>query len=537
MAKFTRPVVLPDDQVIVAIYLRASDPRKERAATKDRPGADARQANSLPVQRAACERYAAERGWRVADIWQDGESGFNEGRPGYMAMLADRSWNTVLVWKVDRLGRDQAESLTVVKQLRKAGKRLVGATQDLDDPMSVSMFTMFAEMESRIKSERVTPVMLKLASEGRYVSRAPFPYRLVDKQLVVEPVAAALYTEAAGAVLAGGSVRSLVKGWNGRGVTSPTGGQWCASSLLKILRCPTHAGLITWPGLDEPVVGTHEAVISLDDWRALQRRLTVAGQSWSRVTTRAPQFLLAGFGRCACGASLCHHRSGPNSYLACRGRRHGQACAINGMLRMDSAEAAVRWVLAPVLNRTTGELLDHYGSATAVEYDAAADAVERSRARIEAERDRAARQLDGLVDMLAAGDIDRAAYHAKRAQYAAAREQAEAALAAMPAPATLPTADPAATARLLESLGALYTGTDLASRRELLDVLGVTVTREAEGLWVRVAPAWRPWTRGDCYFPLGGRGRKDGAPGRLLVPSGDDGNPYASERTIAPAAA
>jgi hypothetical protein len=196
------------------------------------------------------------------------------------------------------------------------------------------------------------------------------------------------------------------------------------------------------------------------------------------------------------------------------------------MVRAEAVEQAVRWVLSPMLTKDAPALLAHYRDADSIDYDAAARAAERARARLTAEQDRAERQLANLIDMRAAGEMTSDEYQAARARALSSRDQAAAALAALPEPSMTPMADPDATARLLGSLGALYHDPDagMVQRRELLTLLGVAVTREPDGVWVRVAPAWRPWTRGDTFFPMVRAG--------LVVPSDAEGKPYAPERTI-----
>lgn len=513
---------------------------------------------SLPHQRATLEAFAATQGWEVVGHWSDMESGKHGDRVGYQAMLAAvKSWDTILVWRIDRLTRDEADYHDLLKRLRKADKRLKSATEPTydiyGDPILTGLTGTLSARDSWVIGERVRPVMLKLATEGRHVSRAPFGYRMRPKQvildhadrviaiepprLVIDEDAAALYREAVRRVLAGESVRAIVRDWNARGIQpTRTADQWCHSTMTRLLRNPLHCGLVRWRGLGELVKGQHEALVSVADWQMVQERITLAGQAWSHVTSREPSFLLTGYGRCACGAALVTHHSGAVTYCACRARRQGQRCDVPGMVRAETVEAAVRWVLAPLLSGDMAALLRHYKGAAVIDYGAAEQAAERARARLTADRDRAERSIAGFIDALGAGDISREEYHAARGRAVAARDEAEASLAALPPAPIRPTTDPEQTARLLGALGAVYDATSIDAKRELLTLLGITITREADGVWVRVAPAWRPWTRGDTFFPLVGRGRRDGAPGRLLVQSGDDGKPYAPERTLGQAA-
>jgi len=502
---------------------------------------------SLPNQRAALEQYALARGWTVAGVWTDIESGRTDGRAGYQALLAAaRQWDVLLVWRVDRLGRDTAELFRVARELRRAGRQLVSATENVDDPFVMGMLFLMAERESWLIGERVRPVVRRLRAEGRHVSRPPYGYRMVEGRLVVDPDQAALYHEAVERALAGESARAIARDWNRRGVPTPGGAaQWDHSTLARLLRNPVHAGLVVQPGPERALVaGRHEALLDRARWEALQAHLDRACARWSHVSSRGPVALLVGLGRCACGAPMVHlpafpPRRRPISYYACRARRSGKTCPLpSHSVRADSLEAAVRWVLGPLLAGDAAALLDHYQAAGRIEAETAEAALARARERLTEDLARAERGLARLVELLALGDITREEYATARATFLERQAQAQAALATLPAPGPVPAGAPAAVARQLATLGGLYDAApSLAARRELLVLLGLTFTREAGGVWVRVAPAWRPWTRGDTYFPFQAAPARNGqASARLVLPSVEEGHPYAPERIIGIAA-
>ena len=60
-------------------------------------------------QLAELRRYAAARGWEAREFVDHGVSGAKERRPALDAMVADakrRRFDAVVVWRLDRLGRN-----------------------------------------------------------------------------------------------------------------------------------------------------------------------------------------------------------------------------------------------------------------------------------------------------------------------------------------------------------------------------------------------------------------------------------------------
>lgn len=94
----------------VALYVRVSTAGKEKG-------------QSLLPQMQALRSYAAGRGWRIVAVYRDRASGVKD-RPGLRRCLHDAAMNrfsTVLVWALDRFGRDSLEVLARVKGLAARG--------------------------------------------------------------------------------------------------------------------------------------------------------------------------------------------------------------------------------------------------------------------------------------------------------------------------------------------------------------------------------------------------------------------------------
>ncbi len=104
------------------------------------------------------------------DIYQEKVSGAARKRPQFEAMLKDaRDGDVVVVWKLDRIGRNARQVLEVISRLETKGARIRCITQAIDTTtaagrMLVTILSAVAEMERDLGRER-TLAGLKAARE------------------------------------------------------------------------------------------------------------------------------------------------------------------------------------------------------------------------------------------------------------------------------------------------------------------------------------------------------------------------------------
>jgi site-specific DNA recombinase len=157
----------------------------------------------------------------------------------------------------------------------------------------------FAREEWRKIRSRTRRKMQELAEAGRFHTggRRAYGYRR-DGQ--VEPAEAAILREARDRVLAGESVRSVVRDLNGREVSTVTGRPWSVTVLRGSLIRPRLAGYREFHG--ELIKGDWPPIFSEDDWKRLHAVLTDPKR---RTNERGRRHLLAGILVCGkCGRRL-----------------------------------------------------------------------------------------------------------------------------------------------------------------------------------------------------------------------------------------
>lgn len=130
-----------------------------------------------------------EAGIDPAHIYEDQASGRREDRPGLMTCLkALRPEDTLIVWKLDRLGRNLRHLINTVHDLtgRGVGLKVLtghGAAIDTTTPAGKLVFGIFAalsEFERELISERTKAGLTSARARGRKGGR---PYKMTAAKL------------------------------------------------------------------------------------------------------------------------------------------------------------------------------------------------------------------------------------------------------------------------------------------------------------------------------------------------------------------
>jgi len=124
-----------------------------------------------------------------AHLYEDRASGKRDDRPGMAAMLkALRNGDTLVVWKLDRLGRDLRHLVNTIHDLEQRGvafKVLTGhgASIDTTTPAGKLVFGIFAalaEFERELISERTKAGLASARARGR---KGGAPFKMTPAKL------------------------------------------------------------------------------------------------------------------------------------------------------------------------------------------------------------------------------------------------------------------------------------------------------------------------------------------------------------------
>jgi len=125
-------------------------------------------------------RLAEQRGFQIVKEYCDeGQSGSKSSRPALDAMLADAKrgkFQTLLIWKLDRLGRSTAHLIQLLEEFKAWGVELVSFSEGLDftttsGKLFYTLISAFAEFERDCIRERVRAGLRAARAKGIRLGR------------------------------------------------------------------------------------------------------------------------------------------------------------------------------------------------------------------------------------------------------------------------------------------------------------------------------------------------------------------------------
>lgn len=168
----------------VAVYARVSS-------------ADQTAGTSIESQLAECQAWAGRNGTEVVESYVDlGESAKTANRPAFLRMIAaakSKSFDVVLVHKLDRFARDSHDFAVTRAMLAGHGVQIVSVTEpSTDDPAGRFLQTILsavAQLDNEVRAERSRSGMVARAQAGYWCHKPPigFTLRQTPNGAVLDP--------------------------------------------------------------------------------------------------------------------------------------------------------------------------------------------------------------------------------------------------------------------------------------------------------------------------------------------------------------
>ena len=214
----------------VAVYYRVST---KGQGEDDRFG--------LPAQRDAIERYCAERGHEIVQIFEDvGYSGATADRPGLAALLVAEAIEGVIAYAWDRYARDVMLDGWIRHELQGRGIQCLSATQENgEDPTSKLVQNILAsvgEFERHVIAQRLAGGRKAKAKRGGYAhGRPPFGMRTKGGSLEPNDAEIAALDLMRDLRKSGRTYAEIAIELNARGLQPRHGSRWRTSSVHYVL--------------------------------------------------------------------------------------------------------------------------------------------------------------------------------------------------------------------------------------------------------------------------------------------------------------
>ena len=304
---------------------------------------------SLDVQEQDCRAWCEEQGLEVEIFTDAGVSGRRFDRPALQELLGRLSEAShLVVWKADRLARDNVDRGLILRECQKFGVTFVSVTQPelgVDSPeaeLVTNLVGAVAQFESALLGDRVRAAQRRQVETGKLMSRPPYGYdddwQIVSEEAETIRLIDELYLDGLGFM-------RIAQELNRREVRSPGGGEWWHTSVRDVVRRPIYAGVQRWGERRRTATGqlrsggdTIEAAVDVppirtaERWDEITRQLERRSQRFGGPSTST----FAGLLSCdACGSKM-----SSSSYLLASGERvrlyrctrhiAGRTCPANG---------------------------------------------------------------------------------------------------------------------------------------------------------------------------------------------------------------
>ena len=323
---------------------------------------------SIEGQVADCRSYAAAHGMEILEIYADRHiSGKSVvGRAEFQRMVHDAErgkFDAVIVWKVDRFGRDRYDIATYKMKLKKAGVSLHYAVESVPDgPEGIileSVLEGLAEYYSADLRQKITRGIRENAKKGVWTFVLPIGYtRNEDRQIVPDPVTAPLVAEAFRLFAAGVKEKDLVEYFREHGVVGQRGGAVSKSVVHRMLRNRRYLGEFEVQGVPLEV----EPLVDAELFETVQGMLCTSRNKKNAAGRAKVMYLLSCKCFCAyCGAMLSGEsgtsKSGKiyNYYKCGAKKRREKDCQLKPVPQAVLEEAVLRHTMDDML---TDEIID-----------------------------------------------------------------------------------------------------------------------------------------------------------------------------------
>ena len=322
---------------------------------------------SIEGQLHCCHDFASKNGLTIVDTYIDrAMTGTNDNRPAFQQMLSDCSkpvpWNIVLVYAIDRFGRNSIEIAVNKQKLKKNGKTLISATQrtsenidgtkNLDGILLENVYIGLAEYYSAELSQKVKRGLKENRDKGLSPGGPiPFGYKSKNKKLIVDEDRAQIVLNIFQQFSQGKIAKDIVQELSDRGIYY-NGKPFAIHTIYNILHAEKYIGKYTFKGVDYPNIYPAIVPKTLFDKVQTILKLNKLGNKDRRV-----EFLLKR--KLFCG--LCGHpingesgtsKSGKRKhYYKCSNRKKYNNCDLT-IFPKESLENTILDTTYKVLNDT-----------------------------------------------------------------------------------------------------------------------------------------------------------------------------------------
>ncbi|MBR4727829.1 MAG: recombinase family protein [Clostridia bacterium] len=237
---------------------------------------------SIEEQVAECKEYAAAHGLTIIDVFSDAAiSGKTENRDAWQQMLdaAKRhSFETLLVYTVDRMGRDRYALTVAKKQLRDCGVEIIAIKQPtVDGPEGIILDALMDGLAEYYNADLARKVNRGMSDNARKClangSKPPLGYKVdpISKTYIIDEAQAEIVRFVFDAYISGEKIGDIVAACEHRGYRNSNGHVIDNNVIARLLKNQKYIGLYKWKDIEVP--GGMPRIISDETFQLAQLRI------------------------------------------------------------------------------------------------------------------------------------------------------------------------------------------------------------------------------------------------------------------------
>lgn len=329
---------------------------------------------SIEQQVNKCKEFAERNGYNIVQVYSDAAvSGKTDNRPQFQRMMRDSqkgSFDYVIAWKSNRIGRNMMQAMANEQRLRDAGVRCVYVEEDFDDTaagrfalrnmMNVNQFYIENMAEDIIRG------LMDNASKCLVNTRPPYGYKKgPDRKFAINEETAPVVREIFHKYLDGWAYIDIAHELNRRGIKTVLGNPWNKGSFHSMLRNEMYAGVYLYR--DVRIEDGVPAIIDRETFEEVQRRLGAQKNAKGKKAGTA-EYILTGklfCGHCGepmVGISGTGRHGETHYYYRCQGKYHKKnGCEKKNVPRDKVEKAIVRHIRDFIMDdKTLDNIVEDY---------------------------------------------------------------------------------------------------------------------------------------------------------------------------------
>lgn len=214
--------------------------------------------------------FAKREGYNIVGTYIDRAiSGKTDDRPDFQRMINDsdsRTFNYVIVYKLDRFSRNRYDSAVYKKRLKDNGVKVISATENItESPEGVifeSIIEGYAEYYSAELAQKVKRGLRESRLKGLYTGgKIPYGYKVLEKRYAIDEAESEIVNSIFMSLVDGKKLVDIIADLNGKGIPMRDSG-WTLGKVSRILRNECYIGNAvigeeTFDNIFPPIVDAH----------------------------------------------------------------------------------------------------------------------------------------------------------------------------------------------------------------------------------------------------------------------------------------